>query len=108
MVIFSCNKTIFSRGFRENICFCNKQVFVYEVPHLYKGIQHHLDSERLDWTKQAMWKRLLSCGEFPELKVEGAVPLVAIILSYRVFKCSRTCSCKRTLKISTELSKTHA
>ena len=48
-----------------------------------------------------------SAGEFPELGVEGAVPLAAIILSY-VFKSLRTCGCKRTLKISTELSKMHA
>jgi len=52
-------------------------------------------------------KGLHSCVEFLELRVEGAVPLAEIVLSYHLFKTSRTYGCKRTLKISTELSKTH-
>jgi len=41
--------------------------------------------------------------ESSELTVEGAVPLATIVLSYHVFKCSRICRCKTTLKISAGL-----
>jgi hypothetical protein len=79
-----------SGGFQQNISSINKQFFVYQLPQLYKRIQHRLDSRRLDWTNPNWRKRLHSGGESPELRVKGAVPLATIVSSYHVFKGSRT------------------
>ena len=52
-------------------------------------------------------RRMYSSFACGELQVQWDVPLGRYVLSYHVFKYFRTCSCKRTLKISAELYKTY-
>jgi len=44
--------------------------------------------------------RIYSSFAYGELQVQRAGPLGRVVLSYHVLRNSRTCSCKRTLKIS--------
>jgi len=86
------------QALRKKILFRNKQAFVYKVPYEYKRIQLHIDRQRFDLKirpggKTALWRL--------GFKIEGRVgrSLATIVLSYHVFKCSGTCSCKKHRKL---------
>jgi len=76
VAFYSCNKTIFIlAGSLENICFCNKQVYVYKIRYLYKRIHLRLNRQRFDWTKQARWKKTAIVRRVFRIEGRGGRPI---------------------------------